>query len=159
MENKKVTVISTVNNLVSVKYPGLNFAREWPAQGSAVKIEYDVLEQLMYQAGFKYMIDQGILYIEDMDTKKELSIEPEDAEEPENIIVLNDADRHKYLGVYDFKTFKEKVAKLSREQILQLADYAIAHKMTDYDKCKFMKEICGKDIIRAIELSDLDKEE
>ena len=159
MENKKVNIISKVNNLVSVRHPELGFVREWPAEGSSVKVDFETLEQLMYLPGFKYMIDEGILYIEDMEVKKELAIEPEDAVEPENVIVLNDADRHKYFGVYDFKTFKEKVGKLGREQILQLADYAIAHKMTDYEKCKYMKEICGKDIIEAIRLNDLDKEE
>ena len=113
----------------------------------------------MQDPGFKYMIDEGMLYIEDMEVKKELNIEPEDAEEPVNIIVLSDAERNKYLKVYDFKKFEEEVKKLPHEQIIQLANFAIEKRITDYDKAKLIKELCGKDIIQAVRLSDLDKED
>lgn len=155
----KVNVISKVRNLISVKVPYIAFAREWPRQESVVPIEEEVLEQLMQDPGFKYMIDQGMLYIEDLEVKKELNIEPEDATEPVNVIVLSDPERAKYMKVYDFKTFEEKVKKLSHEQIMQLANYAINNRILDYDKAKLIKELCGKDITQAIRLSDLDKED
>lgn len=155
----KVNIISKINNPISVKVPYLNFAREWPRQETQVAVEMEILEQLMQDPGFKYMIDEGMLYIEDMEVKKELNIEPEDAEEPVNIIVLSDAERNKYLKVYDFKKFEEEVKKLPHEQIIQLANFAIEKRITDYDKAKLIKELCGKDIIQAVRLSDLDKED
>lgn len=56
------------------------------------------------------------------------------------------------------KEFKEKVKKLSYEQIIQLADYAVANRLADFEKAEFLKEICGRDIIQSIRLSAQNKE-
>lgn len=160
MENSnKVKVISAVSGRVGVTVPQLRFSREWMAQGQVIQIEREVLDELMYDQGFKYMIETGILYIEDMEVKKELGVEPEDATEPENIIVLTDKERDQYMRLLTIKNFKEKVDKLSFEQINELADYAIRNKIMDLEKSKYIKSKCGKDIIRAIQLKEQDEEE
>lgn len=155
----KVKVISTVQGSVNVVVPALNFRHEWMAEGASFVIEEDVLEQLLYDNGAKYMFDTGMLYIEDMAVKQRLGLEPEDAKEPVNIIVLDEAARNDYLTKLDVEEFKEKVDKLSREQICGLADYAVEHMLIDFEKTKYLKAKCGKDIIQAIKLGDLDKEE
>lgn len=154
----KVKVISTAIGEVSVNQPSIPFQAIWPSKGSARPIEQDVIEQLMYTPGFEYMIRTGILYIEDMNAKKELGIEPEDATEPVNVIVLSDADKRKYLTVYSLDKFKENIKKLSYEQVCDLADYAIENKIADFDKCEIIEKICHKDIIQAIRLSKANKE-
>ncbi len=159
MENKKVKVVNMTNGSIGVKVPALNFVREWLAQGSYFNIEENILEELMYDPGFKYMIDQGMLYIEDMVAKQDLGIEPVEATEPVNVIVLTDKERRRYLVNLSQKEFEEKVKKLSLEQVRLLADYAIENRITDYDKAKFIKSICQKDIIQAIKLNDEAKEE
>lgn len=159
MENRKVKVVNMTNGSIGVKVPALNFSRDWLAQGSYFNIEENILEELMYDPGFKYMIDQGMLYIEDMSAKQDLGIEPVEATEPVNIIVLNDKERRRYLVNLSQKEFEEKVSKLSLEQVRLLADYAIKNRITDYDKAKFIKSICQKDIIQAIKLNDEAKEE
>ena len=113
----------------------------------------------MYTPGFEYMINNGILYIEDMDAKKKLGIEPEDATAPVNVIVLTDADKRKYMVNYDFNKFKEQVKKLGYEQVRDLAEFAIQNKLADFEKSEFIKGLCGKDIIQAIRLSSKNKEE
>lgn len=155
----KVKVTNMVNSPVSVAYPELAFRREWPSKGASVFIESDMVEQLMYQIGFKNMIDAGVLYIEDMETKKELGLEPEDAKEPVNIIVLTDKERRQYMVSYPLEKFKTSVAKLSEAQVLELVDYAIKNKLMDYDKCEYLKEITGRDIITAVRLSAQNKGE
>jgi hypothetical protein len=45
---------------------------------------------MLWDNGVRVMIDRGILYIPDMKDKIDLGLEPEDATEPENIIVLSD---------------------------------------------------------------------
>lgn len=158
MENKKVRVVSKLDNRVSVNVPDIHFSRAWPAAGASVNIDVETLEELMYDPGFKNMIEMGILYIEDMDVKKELGIEPEDATEPVNVIVLSDKEKQQLLTTYSVGGFTEKVRKLSRVQREELCNYAIDHKIIDVEKARILKEACGRDIIRAIELNEQDKE-
>lgn len=155
----KVRIFSKIRNKVTVRVPDLRFNRSWPAAGSSVLVDREMLDELMYDTGFRNMIEMGILYIEDMEVKKELGLEPEDATAPVNIIVLSDKDKAQYWSQgLSVVGFKDKIKKLSRPQLEELADYAISHKIMDFDKCEALKERCGKDVIRAIQLEAQDKE-
>lgn len=155
----KVNVTSTTIGEVSVFEPSIPFRASWPAKGSTRPIEEETIEQLLYTPGFKYMIDTGMLYIENMEQKKKLGIEPEDAEEPVNVIVLSDADKNKYMKVYPLEKFKEEAKKLSREQIINLVDFAIENKIADFDKSEVLEKLCGKNIIKGIQLARQNKED
>lgn len=154
----KVKVISTLKNRVTVDVPDIRFSRTWPTAGASVSIDKDTLEELMYDAGFANMVKMGILFIEDMDFKKEMGLEPEDATEPVNLILLNDKEKRYYLTGLSLVGFKDKLKKLSKNQIEELADYAIQNKLVDIEKCKVIKEACGRDVVRAIQLLEADKE-
>jgi uncharacterized protein Smg (DUF494 family) len=154
----KIKVISTLKNRVTVDVPDIRFSRTWPTAGASVNIDKDTLEELMYDAGFANMIKMGILFIEDMDFKKEIGLEPEDATEPVNLILLNDKEKKYYLTGLSLVGFKDKLKKLSKNQIEELADYAIQNKLVDIEKCKIIKEACGRDVVRAIQLLEADKE-
>ncbi len=158
MENNKIKVINMQNHAVSVKVPAALFQREWPGRGAAVMIEKEKLEELLYDVGFKYMVDNGILYIEDLQAKKDLGLEPEDATAPVNIMVLMEADKKRYMTVMPIKDFKVQVKKLSQEQLNLLVDYAITNRYADFDKANTLKELTGRDIIQTIRLSDQNKE-
>lgn len=155
----KVKITSTTIGEVSVFQPSIPFRASWPAKGSSRMVDEETVEQLLYTPGFKYMIDTGMLYIEDMEQKKKLGIEPEDATEPVNIIVLSDADKNKYMKVYSLEKFKEEVKKLSREQTADLADFAIENKIADFDKSEILEKLCGKNIIKGIQLARQNKED
>lgn len=154
----KINITSTTIGEVSVFEPSIPFRASWPSRGSTRAVEKETVEQLLYIPGFKYMIDKGMLYIEDLDQKKELGLEPENATEPVNIIVLKDADKKKYLTMYSLDKFKDEIGKLSREQLIDLADYAIANEIADFAKSKVVEEACGKNIIKGIELAQANKE-
>ena len=154
----KVKVTSTTVGEVSVFDPSIPFRASWPAKGSTRPIEEETLEQLIYFPGFKHMIDSGVLYIEDMDVKKRLGIEPEDATEPVNVIVLSDQEKNKYLKMYSADKFKEEIKKLSHEQLIDLADYAIENKIADFDKSEILEKACGKNIVKGIQLARQNKE-
>ena len=64
---KKVNVKSLTVGDVSVFEPSIPFRMSWPNKGTTRQIDEDVLQQLMYMPGFEYMINNGILYIEDME--------------------------------------------------------------------------------------------
>ena len=157
MDNKMIVLKNEANSNVTIMSPSHNFIREI-VPGSETKIEKELFEQLMYEPGIKYMIDTGILYIEDLNAKKELGIEPEDATEPVNVIVLSDKQRRQYMTTLSLDTFKEKVDALGHEQIEALADYAIDNKLMDFDKCEYIKEKCGRDIIAGVRLAKQNKE-
>lgn len=159
MEKERVKIISQHNGPVSVIVPELRFSREWMSKGATIPVERETLEELMYDPGFKYMIDTGMLYIEDMQVKKDLGIEPEDAEEPVNIIILTDKEKERMMTVLPFIEFKIKLKTLNYEQLQDLADFAIRHELSDFQKVEEIKKACGKDIINAIRLNREDKED
>lgn len=153
----KIKVISQTKGLLSIALPYIPFKAQWRTSGAVVEIEQSTLEQIMFEPGVKYMFDEGMLYIEDMEAKKELGIEPEDAKEPVNVIILNDKQRRQYWVNLSLNDFKKKVDALPREQIELLADYAIDNKLVDVDKCDFMQQKCGRDIMEAIKLNKADE--
>lgn len=155
---EKIRVISKHQGPVSVNIPDLRFKREWPNKGASVLIEKETLEEMMYDNGFKYMIDTGMLYIEDLEVKKELGLEPEDATEPVNIIVLSDNDMKRMMTAMPQFEFDAKLKTLNYEQMLALADFAIKNELGDFGKCDAVKKACGKDILTAIKLNREDKE-
>ena len=155
---EKIRVISKHQGPISVNIPDLRFKREWPNKGSSVLIEKETLEEMMYDSGFKYMIDTGMLYIEDLEVKKELGLEPEDATEPVNIIVLSDNDMKRMMTAMPQFEFDAKLKTLNYEQMLALADFAIKNELGDFGKCDAIKKACGKDILTAIKLNREDKE-
>lgn len=155
---EKIRVISKHQGPVSVNISDLRFKREWPNKGASVLIEKEALEEMMYDSGFKYMIDTGMLYIEDLEVKKELGLEPEDATEPVNIIVLSDNGMKRMMTAMPQFEFDAKLKTLNYEQMLALADFAIKNELGDFGKCDAVKKACGKDILTAIKLNREDKE-
>lgn len=151
---EQVKIISQKTNRIGIDCPELRFSRQWPTRGSSVMVEKSLLQELMFDEGFKYMVESGMLYVEDMEVKKELGLEPMDATEPVNIIVLSDKDMRNYWMTLSLVGFKDKVKKLSYEQIKNLVDFAVKNKIMDYDKSNFIKEICGIDIINTITLNN-----
>lgn len=155
---EKIRVISKHQGPISVNISDLRFKREWPNKGASVLIEKETLEEMMYDSGFKYMIDTGMLYIEDLEVKKELGLEPEDATEPVNIIVLSDNDMKRMMTAMPQFEFDAKLKTLNYEQMLALADFAIKNELGDFGKCDAIKKACRKDILTAIKLNREDKE-
>lgn len=155
----RVKIINMVDHIVHVGSDELRFNRTWPRKDAVVTVDSDLLNELMYDPGFEYMIRTGILYIEDMEVKKELGLEPEDATEPENIIVLNDAQRKDLMIKTPIKEFDEKVRKLGKEQQKALVEYAVEHRYGDFEKSKILKELTGRDVVKAIQLAIQNEEE
>lgn len=154
MTNKenKVAVISTMNAEVGIILPDLRLNKTWPKKGSKIYIDKDVLEEALYDPGTQYLFDEGILYIEDLEVKKELGLEPEDAATPENIIVLNNNQMLRYLKTGTMAELEDILKKLSHEQKLNMANFAIEQKAGDRDKCDMIFKYTGINVNKAIEL-------
>ena len=156
MANVKIT--SKHSGPILVKIPDLNFRREWMDRGSSVMVDSEKLEEMMYDHGFRYMIESGMLYIEDLQVKKDLGLEPEDATKPVNLVPLEESQMRRAMTVLPLSEFKIFIKTLTYEQMLSLADYAIYNELGDFQKAQVVKESCGKDILKAIELNRQDKE-
>ena len=157
-DKEKVTIVSTVNGTVGIYLPDLRFRKEWTRKGMKVQVDKELLEDILYDSGSEYMFKTGMLYIEDMDVKKELGLEPEDATQPVNIIVLNDKDKERYLKNLPLHEFKEKVKELSVEQRRDLVDYAVEHEVISFDKNEVLEELVGLNPMKMIQLNRQNKE-
>lgn len=159
MEKEMVTVISTVNGVVGIYLPDLRFKKEWTRKGQRQKIDKDLLQDIMYDPGSEYMFRTGMLYIEDMDIKKEIGLEPEEATEPVNIIVLDEKQLNRYLTVMPLHEFKKNVKKLSIEQAKNLVDYAVQKETITFDKAEFLEKVTGLNAMSMIQLNRKNKED
>lgn len=158
-EKKKVNIKSETLGRIGINLPDLKLKRTWEKKGVIRQISFEDLQQAYYEPGVEYMFREGMLSIDDMDVKKALGLEPEDAKAPVNIIILNDEQKMRYLNVLPMPEFRAEVNKLSYEQVNTLVDFAIEKEIANLDKSEFLKEKTGIDIIKAIQLNRQDKED
>ena len=151
---EKVTITNTTNARVVINNSELRFTRVFERKGAKATIEKDIFKELMYSNGFRRLVESGELYVEDMEVKKEVGLEPEDATEPTNIIVLSEKQQERLLKVAPFSEFKDTCEKLSVEQLKELASFAIANEINmDMNKLDYFQAKTGKDILKAIQLN------
>ncbi len=158
-ENMVMLVSKSDRNLV-VNIPELRFSRTWTRRGMKIPVERDTLEQAYYDASFAYLIDKGLLFVEDMEVKKDLGIEPIEATEPVNILDLTDTLMARMIKAMPMDELKKTVAKLSGPQREDLAEYAIEHNDSlNMSKIDFLSQISGRDILTAIKNKKAAEEE
>lgn len=157
--NKKIMIKNLSNGRVGINLPDLRLKRIWERKNAEKPIEFGVLQQAIYDPGVEYMFTQGILGIDDMEAKIALGLEPEDAKEPVNIIILTDAQKKRLWTVAPTFEFKNTLRELPYEQIEELADYAIENEYINMEKCALIKDCIQRDILAAIQLNRKDKEE
>lgn len=147
---RMVQITNMVNAMVSVKDPSTGTNRVWRKRGQTLPIPFEAVENLLWQDGFRRMLDSGILYIKNMKDKQDLGLEPQEATEPVNIIALTELQMENLLTKSPISVFKAEIAKLPRIQVDNLIEFAIENNLVDPEKCYFLKEVTGKDIMLAI---------
>lgn len=147
---RMINLKSTVNKTVGVKLPEYNVNRVWKQKGQTIPLPYDTVEQMLWNEGFRNMIDRGILYIDNLQDKIDLGLEPEDAKKPENIIVVSDAEIKNLLTISTLEQFKKSVDRLNRTQIDNIINYAIVNDLVDVAKAMYLKELTGVDILENV---------
>ena len=154
----KVKIISSFDGRCGIDNGDLHISRRWPARGASVMLDKSIVEELMYDDAFKNMIEDGTLYIEDMEFKKEIGLEPQEATEP-TIIFLDDKQLNRYWKVMSLPQFKTEVKKLTKAQLQSLADYAIKHgEDGNIQKANYLTEITGRNILKGIDFQNSVKE-
>lgn len=153
MLNQNVRLVklrSTVVGTFSISEPAYNLVRVFPNKGAVQTVPFDVLEQLLWQPGFRVAIDTGMLYIDDMQDKIDLGLEEPDTKTPTNIKVLNETQMMTLLKVKPYNEFIDELETLPMQQIRDLADYAAENNLVDMQKVDAIKQITGKDIVAMI---------
>lgn len=159
MENKKVVVVNMVDAQVGIKNPDFRYQANWPMKGSKVRIDKELLDDLMYEEGVKYLFDNGILYIDDMQDKIDLGLEEEGTTEPTNIVVWDEATIKKYVTVKPLHEFKIDFDKLSRDQQEEVARYMVKNELIgSLEKAEYVQKKTEIDVISAVRLSKANKE-
>lgn len=159
MENKRVIIESLVDGKVVMNLPEMHLHIVWERKGAKKPIEFEKLQEAIYDQGVEYMFKQGILYIDDMEVKKALYLEPDDAEEPQNIKIMDEKLMKRLLTVASIVDLQAALKEYPHEQVDALVDYAIKTECGDFDRCDLIKKHTGRDIIKAIQLSRQNKED
>ena len=149
----KVKVKSLISSHVLLSVPELRLRREWEKKGAIKIIPFEQLEEAMYNPGVEALCKEGALGIDDLEVKIALGLEPDGAVEPVNIVILNDAQRERYLRNMPMVEFRQKVKELPQEQLIELAEYAIAHEIADFDKSDLLLRLTDIDVMGAIRLN------
>lgn len=151
--SEKIKVISAIDHRCGIDNADLHISRRWPGKGSVVQFTKEEIEDLMFDPAFNNMVTEGMLYIEDMEVKKSIGIEPEDATEP-TIIYLDDKTLERFWKNMPLAQFKLETAKLTKVQLDSLAKYAIQHgNYGTIEKANYLTEISGFQILKGIELN------
>lgn len=154
----KVKVISQADGMVGVYLKNLNFSREWMAKGQVVTFPKDVLEEAMFDPGFKSMIEQGILFIDDLAAAKDLGLEDEEAEVPTRYRTYSNEELKALVTRATFDEFLTAMETLPAEQVRELCDWAITLRMRSADKIAYLKEHFHFDVDKGIYLDNQAKE-
>lgn len=147
---RMVILKNTINAKVCVIDSSLGITRYWNKKDHQQGLPFAIVEQLLWNEGFRNMIEDGTLYIENLKDKIDLGLEPLNATEPINIIVLSDKQKEEYLTKLPFEVFKKELEKLTNTQIDNLIQFAIEKRLIDSEKCRYLKKLTGKDILVAI---------
>ena len=153
MANDKIVIKSGINGTVIIDLPNFNFHRELIGKDSRFTMSRDMLTEAMYDYGFQQMVETGTLFIEDMDFKKEVGLEPEDATEPVNHIELTDQYLKRLISLMPLAEFKEAIKKLSSTQKDELVRYAVVHNADfKFDRLEELNNACHVNFLKMVEL-------
>jgi hypothetical protein len=149
---KKIKVVSQVPYRVGLIIPEHRFARTFSKEGQVVLVDEEILREGMYDRGVENLFSKGILSIDDKDFRIEVGLEVPDEEEV--VYIVNSSQILTLLRVKGIDELREALKKMSPDQIERTVSMAVENKITDYEKCKLLKEYSGKDVMKIIQLNE-----
>lgn len=157
MATRMVMITNMVNGMVSIKDETYGVNRRWMKRGQTIPIPYEAVENMLWQEGFRRMLEAGVLWIPDMQIKKDLGLEPQEATEPVNLKALSEQQMLNLWNNSPIDVFKKEITTLPRVQVDNLIEFAIEKGIVDAEKCAFLKQLTHKDILAAISAIEEDK--
>jgi hypothetical protein len=154
---RMVKVRSNTRERFGVIFKAIGFKRVWERRGVTFPIEYGIMEQLVWDAGFMKALESGKISIVDRKDAIDLGLISEEEKEKEEYI-LDDNKINYLLKVAPIVKFKEDLELMNDTQIETLFDVAVEEKLTDYSKCQELKKLTGKDVLKQVQLASDDEE-
>lgn len=155
-DDTKIMLVNMTTGSLSVNIPDLRYKRRWEKKGAKKPMPWGVLKEAIYDPGFEYMIQQGMLFIDDKNARIELGLEDGDTTE---VICLNDSQLKRMATVMPLVDFKEQIKKIPYEQVQNLVSYMIENECADISKTEILKKMTGIDVMSAIKLNRQAKED
>ena len=151
--SEKIYVESLSNSVVCIDLPQLRLRKEWTRRGQKIPVDREALAEAIFDPGVEYMFKKGILYIEDLEFKKEIGLEDYDATEPTKIVPMTEQQMKRYLTVMPLQELEGALNKLSSEQKRELAAYAVQNELVgDLARTDILNKVCGVDLYKSLSL-------
>ena len=150
MENNMTMVKSASDFTLVVNIPDIPLHRTWKKRGAQYPIERKTLIQAYYDPSVEYLFKEGMLTTNDVEFLKEVGLIEDDG--TETVVILTEALMTRLIKTMPAAEVKNELKKLSRTQLEELADYAVAHYTElQMDRVDLLSKATGKNIMKAIE--------
>ena len=149
MNNNFVMVRSASDWTLVMDVPHLNLHRVWTKRGQKYPIDRNDLIQAYYRPAVEALFRDGALVTDDKEFLREVGL----LDEEENSVVyeLTDNTKNRLIKLMPLSEVKKELAKMSHNQIIELADFAITHyNDLAMDRIDILSKASGKDILTAI---------
>lgn len=150
MENNMVMVKSASDFTLVVNIPDIPLHRTWKKRGAQFPIDRKILLQAYYDPSVEALFREGMLTTNDVEFLKEVGLIEEDG--TANVVVLTEQQMLRLIKLMPVAELKAELAKLSRTQLNELAEYAISNYTNlAMDRIDILTAATGKNIMKAIE--------
>lgn len=158
MVERKVLIQCMANSMVSINRPDVKVKVLWKGKGDKKIVAYDNLVEALYDSGTKALFDRGYLYVVNKEDRIALGFEDEEGE-LEKQVILTDEQRAYYLTTASIQELKDVLVTLSQVQIELLVEFAVDNQLISVAKNDVIKRLCGKDIVKLIEIKRAKEED
>lgn len=149
MNNNFVMVRSASDWTLVVDVPHLNLHRVWTKRGQKYPIERDALIQAYYRPAVEALFRDGALVTDDKEFLREVGLL--DEKDAPVIYELTDSMKNRIIKNMPLMEVKKELSKMSRAQIVEVADYAITHySELAMDRLELLSKVSGRDILTSI---------
>ena len=150
MDNNMVMVTSASDFTLVINVPDIPLRKSWNRRGAKLPIDRKALLQAYYDPSVEALFKEGMLTTNDVEFLKDVGLMEEDG--TTEIVTLTDAFLTRLIKTMPAAEVKMALAKLSRSQLEELADYAVEHYTElQMDRIDILSKATGKNIMKAIE--------
>lgn len=150
MDNNMIMVKSASDYTLVVNNPDIPLHRTWKKRGAQFPIDRKILLQAYYDPAVEALFKEGMLTTNDVEFLKEVGLIEEDG--TANVVILSEQQMLRMIKLMPLVEVTAELKKLSRTQLEELADYAVAHyKDLSLDRVDLLTKATGKNIMKAIE--------
>lgn len=149
MENM-IYVTSASDHTLVMFVPELQLSKTWNKKGQKYPIARETLVQAYYNPAVEYLFKQGLLTVDDDEFLKEVGLMTEDGER--EVILLTAELENRMIKLMPIADLKIQLKKLTQTQLIELAEYAVAHyQELKMDRIDLLTKATGKNILKSIE--------